>query len=109
MTREVVNALPQAIRNVVENYRTQYKREDRFKAEIRHEMRGYVKALRDAKVLTERERQILYAYMTTVSERNTMSERELERILQQEEDERKVQEAIKKYLKMHNVNVEDHA
>lgn len=28
-----------------------------------------------------------------------MSERELERILQQEEDERKVQEAIEKYLK----------
>ncbi len=28
-----------------------------------------------------------------------MSERELERILQQEEDERKVKEAIEKYLK----------
>lgn len=34
-----------------------------------------------------------------VERRNEMSERELERILQQEEDERKVQEAIEKYLK----------
>ena len=64
MTKKVLDALPQNIRDAVEDYKVYYKREDRFKDDYRNEMLGYVKGLRDAKIITERERQILYVYMT---------------------------------------------
>ena len=64
MTKKVLDALPQNIRDAVKDYKVYYKRDDRFKDDYKNEMLGYVKALRDAKIITERERQILYVYMT---------------------------------------------
>lgn len=44
-------------------------------------------------------KEVLWETISSSRKENNMSERELERILQQEEDERKVKEAIEKYLK----------
>lgn len=71
MTRELLNRLPQVIVNKVEQYRARYTkfdstvlREMHMKDETRSRMAAYVEGLRDAGVITERERQCLFVYMT---------------------------------------------
>lgn len=66
-TRQVVESLPEAIRAKVEDYRLARKQEierDDFRGKemVRAEWYGYTKALRDAGVITEQERKILYIY-----------------------------------------------
>ena len=66
-TRQVVESLPEAIREKVEDYRLARKREierDDYhgKELVRAEWYGYTKALRDAGMITEQERKTLYIY-----------------------------------------------
>ncbi len=63
-TRELLNKLPENIVNTIELFRKDYKNDSISKAETRASIAGYVKGLRDAGVLTERERQILFVYST---------------------------------------------
>ena len=72
-TREAVERLPENIREKIEEYRKDYKsamlkrHEDRWATEsevIRSEVWGYIKALKDAGVITELQRRILTVYST---------------------------------------------
>ena len=72
MTRETLNKLSETARLKVENFRKRYSsvsykgsaREMRMAEEIRMQMASYVEGLRDAGLITERERQVLFVYMT---------------------------------------------
>ena len=63
-TRELVEGLPNSIRFVIEGYRKNYKNPALKKECVRSELAGYLKGLRDAGAITERERQILFVYGT---------------------------------------------
>ena len=63
-TREVFNRMPEAVQSTIENLRTEYKNEVNEKATVRAELYGYTKGLRDAGLISERERKILYVYGT---------------------------------------------
>ena len=70
--REVINGLPKSVREKVEEFRGEYKRlggdYSRYalgkREEVRTRMAGYVLGLRDAGLITERGRQIVFIYMT---------------------------------------------
>lgn len=79
-TRELINKLPEQVRNKVEQLRSDYtKYYEYFESgdegyantglrcmdETRQLMRGYVLGLMHACFITERERQMLFLYMTT--------------------------------------------
>lgn len=63
-TREVVEKLPENIRDVIELLRKDYKNPTLDKGVIRAHIYGYTRGLRDAGAITERERQILFVYGT---------------------------------------------
>lgn len=68
-TRELINSLPDYIKEATEAYRTAWKRaraEEKMGAyeTIRAEWYGYTKGLRDAGAITEQQRKILYIYGT---------------------------------------------
>ena len=64
-TREIINKLPESVLLRVNQYREAYTHFDgRNRAEARVRMAGYVEGLRDAGLITERERQLLFVYMT---------------------------------------------
>lgn len=63
-TREVVEKLPEHIRRAIEELRKDYKNTALNRSEVREALAGYVKGLRDAGAITERERQILFVYGT---------------------------------------------
>ena len=65
-TREIINKLPENVRNKVERMKAQYKICDNFhkRSEIRERIAGYVDGLRDSGFITERERQVVYVYAT---------------------------------------------
>lgn len=65
-TRQIINKLPENVLARVERYREFYARPftTRIHDEIRNRMSGYVLGLRDAGLITERERQLLFVYMT---------------------------------------------
>ena len=63
-TREVVERQSDGIRRAIEDYRKDYKNPALDRAETRAALAGYVKGLRDAGAITERERQILFVYGT---------------------------------------------
>lgn len=64
MTRETVNKLPEHIRVAIEEFKRDYKNAGLRKDEVRSGLAGYAKGLRDAGLITERERQILFVYGT---------------------------------------------
>lgn len=66
MTRELLNRLPTIVMNKVEYFRLQYTttEDNRKKNEIRNSMSAYAHGLADAGMLTDRERQALFIYMT---------------------------------------------
>lgn len=72
MTKTTLNKLPENVLNRVEEFKTRYTnlsvtgsaREMQMKNVIRISMASYVEGLRDANLITERERQIIYVYMT---------------------------------------------
>lgn len=64
MTKEVLNKLPKNILANIKNYKKQYNGLHDQKDEYRGRMAGYVKGLRDAGAITERERQVIFVYMT---------------------------------------------
>lgn len=62
MTRELLDKLPVGVLNGIERIKSEYK--NGKKSETRKELSGYVRALRDVGLITERERQILFVYAT---------------------------------------------
>ena len=66
MTRETLNKLPANVREIIENLRKEYKNAVGYnrKGAKRERLAGYVMGLRDAGLITERERQILFVYGT---------------------------------------------
>lgn len=64
MTKEVLNKLPKNILVTIENYKKHYNGLPDRRDETRGSMAGYVQGLRDAGAITERERQIIFIYMT---------------------------------------------
>lgn len=64
-TKEVVMKMPDNVKFVIEDLRKHYQNPAFRKDEVRKELYGYTKGLRDAGLITERERQILYVYGTT--------------------------------------------
>ncbi len=63
-TREVFNRMPEAVRNQLENIRKGYKNKALDTDATRAELYGYTLGLRDAGIISERERQILFVYGT---------------------------------------------
>lgn len=63
-TREVFNRMPEAVQNKLEDIRMNYKNTALDKVETRAELYGYTLGLRDAGLISERERQILFVYGT---------------------------------------------
>lgn len=66
MTRETLQILPQNVRETIEYFRKEYKQfpELSRRNETRSRMGGYIQGLRDAGLITERQRQIIFCYMT---------------------------------------------
>lgn len=64
MTREVINKMPEKVMDVINMYRKDYANPTIRKDVTREGLAGYVKGLRDAGLITERERQILFVYGT---------------------------------------------
>lgn len=64
MTKQVLNKIPANVRAALEQLRKDYKNDALNKGESRNRSAGYVQGLRDAGLITERERQILFIYTT---------------------------------------------
>lgn len=64
MTRETLNKMPENVRKAIEDLRKDYKNEALNHDECRAKSYGYTKGLRDAGLITERERQVLFIYTT---------------------------------------------
>lgn len=64
MTREVLRKMPDNVKRAIEDLRKDYKNEALNKDCVRNRSAGYVQGLRDAGLITERERQILFVYTT---------------------------------------------
>lgn len=62
MVKKTVEALPENIRNKVEEFRKQYTRTHSDSDRAR--MAGYVLGLRDTGFITERQRMAIFVYMT---------------------------------------------
>lgn len=67
---EIINKLPNHVRAKVEAYRRDYNTiiDLHMQAEVRTRMSGYVLGLRDAGMLTEFERRVVFIYMTVAPE-----------------------------------------
>ena len=67
MTREIINKMPEAVKNRLERLRKDYKDADytyHKKDMAREASAAYVMGLKDAGRVTERERQVLFIYTT---------------------------------------------
>lgn len=64
MTKELIERLPRNVVESVEELRKDNKNSAISKDETRARLSGYCKGLRDAGLITERERQILFVYGT---------------------------------------------
>lgn len=64
MTKDVFEKLPEAVYAQLESIRKDYKNRALNREETRARLAGYVQGLRDAGLISERERQILFAYGT---------------------------------------------
>lgn len=66
MTRELLNRMPIIVMNKVEYFRMKYTttEDTRERELIRNSMSAYAHGLADAGMLTNRERQTLFVYMT---------------------------------------------
>lgn len=72
MTKELLNVLPKNVLATVEAFRRDYKQLEengdnarlKYGNEYRARMAGYARGLMDAGLITERERQTLFIYMT---------------------------------------------
>lgn len=63
MVREILEKQPANVRNALEELKKDYKNPTINKNETRKSIAGYVKGLRDAGLITERERRILFIYV----------------------------------------------
>ncbi len=63
-TREVFNSMPEAVRSRLESIRKDYRNPALDRDKTRKELYGYTNGLRDAGLISERERQILFVYGT---------------------------------------------
>ena len=64
MVREVYNRMPDAVQKNLEGLRHDYKHGAYSKDETRTKAAWYVKGLRDAGLITEYERRVLFIYTT---------------------------------------------
>lgn len=64
MTREVLNKIPENVRSAIEELRRDYYNDALNIDKVRSRAYGYTLGLRDAGLITERERQILFVYTT---------------------------------------------
>ena len=64
MTREVLARMPQKVVDTLNALRKDRKNDALDTDAVRKESYGYTKGLRDAGLITERERQILFVYTT---------------------------------------------
>lgn len=64
MTRKLLNRLPDKILSTIEMWKGRYNDERFNKDTTRAEIRGYIKGLVDADVLTQNEFKTLFCYMT---------------------------------------------
>ena len=64
ITREVFNRMPEAVRSKLECIRKAYRNPAIDRDKTRRELYGYTNGLRDAGLISERERQILFVYGT---------------------------------------------
>lgn len=62
-TRKVLDRMPACVVSRIESYREAYKN-PKYRDETRAASAGYVHGLKDAGLITERERQILFVYST---------------------------------------------
>ena len=67
--RDTIKTLPETVQHQIEEYRQEYrfrKEEGNYhrQSEIGTRMAGYALGLRDAGLITERQRQYVYIYMT---------------------------------------------
>lgn len=63
-TKDTLQKIPVNVRQVLENIRKDYKNPTINQDITRKYLYGYVKGLRDAGLITERERQMLFVYGT---------------------------------------------
>ena len=64
MTREVISKMPKRVVDALNQLRKDYYNNALNADEVRKESYGYTKGLRDAGIITERERQVLFIYTT---------------------------------------------
>lgn len=64
MTKKTLSQLSDSVRNAIEALKADYKKETINRKETRARASGYVKALADAKIITEQERKVLFCYIT---------------------------------------------
>ena len=64
MTRELLTKLPNNVKEYSEKLKREYKGEVFNKKETRERAAGYCAGLRDGGLITDRERQILFIYIT---------------------------------------------
>ena len=66
MTRKTLEKLPENVRNKVEGLKKRFKTLTDYHAqyEMRERIAGYTDGLRDAGIVTDRERAIIYIYAT---------------------------------------------
>lgn len=64
MTRETLNKMPEVVRNRLERLRKDYNNPSLNYDTAREASAAYVMGLKDAGLVTERERQILFVYTT---------------------------------------------
>lgn len=66
MTTQVLAKLPDEVRNNIEELKRMYKNLPDCWSNIHARVSGYTCGLRDAGLITDRERQILFDYVTTL-------------------------------------------
>ena len=64
MTKEVISRMPSKVMFVLDSLKADYKSPYMSKDETRARLAGYVLGLRDAGLISDRERQILFVYAT---------------------------------------------
>ena len=64
MTRELLNRMPKQVVDAIEKYRMECRDGFHEKADVRARLSSYVMGLRDAGMITEYERKVLFVYGT---------------------------------------------
>lgn len=63
-TKRTLDAIPEIYRRQLEAYRTQYQKDKTTYEAYKERSNGYLRALADARIITEAERRIILTYIT---------------------------------------------